>query len=112
MDVINAFDVDSNKFNDKYGDIFRRLMLEKYQTRIVVNFSYIGKSKLRVTVRCEKCRDTYKIEADRQDFISKTVTQCVVRSTRTDFCKCGYRPKNQSNAAADDTHKNQGSEII
>ncbi|XP_070502779.1 uncharacterized protein [Chironomus tepperi] len=93
VDVVNLFNPEANKFSEKYGDVLRRLVYDKYKTRIVINFSFIGKSRVRATVRCEKCKQNYKIEGNKDDLIDKVETTFMVRCNKIDFCRCGYVPR-------------------
>ncbi|CAG9806683.1 unnamed protein product [Chironomus riparius] len=100
VDVVNLFNPDANKFSDKYGDVLRKLVYDKYKTRIVINFSFIGKSRVRATVRCEKCKQNYKIEGNKDDLIDKVETTFMVRCNRIDFCRCGYVPRKSERTAS------------
>ena len=100
MDVVNLFNPEANKFSDKYGDVLRKLVYDKYKTRIVINFSFIGKSRVRATVRCEKCKQNYKIEGNKDDLIDKVETTFMVRCKRIDFCRCGYIPRKSERKAS------------
>lgn len=100
VDVVNLFNADANKFSEKYGDVLRKLVYDKYKTRIVINFSFIGKSRIRATVRCEKCKQNYKIEGNKDDLIDKVETTFTVRCNRVDFCRCGYVPKKSERTAS------------
>lgn len=100
VDVVNLFNADNNKFSEKYGDVFRKLVYDKYKTRIVINFSFIGKSRVRATVRCEKCKQNYKLEGNKDDLIDRVETTFIVRCNRIDFCRCGYVPRKTEKAAS------------
>lgn len=92
-DSIALYDPKTAKFSVKYRDIIRRLLFDHFNIRVTIISSFVGKTKTNITLRCERCKQGYKLYGFSHDLVAKIKTRFTVSSQKDTFCKC-FDPEN------------------